>query len=106
MSLLLEGETLTNPYSEEVSKHYTDLTTLTDITNSEFEEVLGYKIPEIKKEKKITFETPIKDFNKGFGKLFKKTVLHIGNSSFKKASKIEDRCLEKERRKQLFSSSR
>lgn len=98
-SLLLEGETLTNPYSEEVSEHYTDLTTLTDITNSEFEEVLGYKIPEIKKEKKITFETPIKDFNKGFGKLFKKTVLHIGNSSFKKASKIKDPLLRERKKK-------
>lgn len=98
-TLFLEGETLINPYSEEVSKHYTDLTTLTTITNSEFEEVLGYKIPEIKKEKKITFETPIKDFDKGFGKLFKNATISVGKSSFKKACKIKDPLLRERKKK-------
>lgn len=102
-SLSLDGEALTNPYSEKAKEHYTDLDKLTTITNEEFEEVLGYKIKEIVPTKEITFETPIKDFNKGFGKLFRNTAIKVGTHQFKKANKIKDPLLrERKKKSSLF----
>ena len=98
-SLSLDGEELINPYSEKVKEHYNDLDKLTTITKEEFEEVLGYKIKEIVPTKEITFETPIKDFKKGFGKMFRKATIKVGMHQFKKAGKIKDPLLRERKKK-------
>ncbi len=98
-TLSFSGEELINPYSEEVSKYYKDLTKLTSITNDEFEELLGYKIPEVTRQKKITFETPIGDYTTWFGKLFRNAVIGVGMKQFKKAEKIEDPLLRERKKK-------
>ncbi len=102
-SLTLDGEELKNPYSERVIKRYQNLDTLTDITKEEYEELLGYKIPEIIKKKKITFETPIGDFNTFFGKIFRNTAIRLANKNFRKAEKIKEPLLrEREKKAALF----
>ncbi len=98
-SLSLDGDELKNTYSEKATRRYQNPETLTDITKEEYEELLGYPIPEIIKTKRITFETPIGDYTTFFGKLFRKTVIKVGMHEFRKAEKIKDPLLRERKKK-------
>ncbi len=94
----IKGESVKNPYSEKVMDHYLHLENLSSLTDEEYEELLSSPIPKIVKEKKITFETPIGEFNTPFGKFFRRVTHKIARHSYKKACRIKDR-LERERKK-------
>lgn len=99
MGIKIDGEKIENIYSDKLMRYYLNLENLTSITNEEYEELLGYHIPEIKKEKKITFETPIGEMKTPFGKLFLKVTTGISKHLFKKACKIKDRNLRERKKK-------
>ena len=97
--IFLYGVEIENKYSKDINDIYSDPIKLTEITDSIFEQLIGYKIPTHEFNKRpYTMETPIGEFNTFFGKIFKKIAVDIGLKQYKKACKEKD-SPDKERRK-------
>ena len=97
--IFLYGVEIENKYSKDINDIYLDPIKLTEITDSIFEQLIGYKIPTHEFNKRpYTMETPIGEFNTFFGKIFKKIAVDIGLKQYKKACKEKD-SPDKERRK-------
>ncbi len=97
-TLEIIGENVSSPIPSSLVEKYDDPKLRNEITDEEFETLLGYKIPKEVKKKTIDMETPICDFHGFVGTIFKKAVCGVGLRKYKKGCKMKD-SVEKERTK-------
>ena len=100
ISVEVKGEKL--ECAEEM-KVYFDMNRISNISDSEFQQVIGREIPQyVKAKKPYDLETPICEFNSFFGKIIKRAMINMGENLIKDAKKIKD---ENERKRQIKSGT-
>ena len=95
----VKGEQL---YSSNFHKPYWNVSSLTSITQDEYELYLGRRVPKYKPKRPYTLETPICEYRSLFASIIKTGMLSVGNKIIKNAKKIKD---PQERQRQIKSGT-